>query len=157
MAKIQDRPVTAEEMKAARAERAAHRAALLEETGAASLIQFTVVAPGPDKRDPAFRRLFVSGRRAVIEAFLSAISRVGTVTLQQEKAADIAVPYYEASDRLAELSAKKEALVDGDAGVGIELEEICASIAAEEDILANYRAMTEDAQVSILLTEAAAE
>ena len=72
MAKIQDRPVTAEEMKAARAERAAHRAALLEETGAASLIQFTVVAPGPDKRDPAFRRLFVSGRRAVVEAFLSA-------------------------------------------------------------------------------------
>ena len=71
MAKIPDRPVSAGEMEAARAERAAHRAELLEETGAASLIQFTVIAPGPNKRDPAFRRLFVSGRRAVIEAFLS--------------------------------------------------------------------------------------
>ena len=70
MAKIAARPVSREEMETARAARAEHRREMLAETGAASLVQFTVVAPGAEKLLPEYRRLFVSGRRAVIEAFL---------------------------------------------------------------------------------------
>ena len=70
--KMVDRPVTAEEMQEARAAREAHRKAILEETGAISLVQFTVVAPGPDKKTPDFKSLFVSGRRAIVDSTLGA-------------------------------------------------------------------------------------
>lgn len=68
--KLKPRPVTAEEMALAREDRVKHAKELIEETGAQSLILFTVIKPGPDKITPETQGLFASGRRAIEDALL---------------------------------------------------------------------------------------
>ncbi len=97
------------------------------------------------------------------DEFLSAVSRAGTLVLQQDKATDIARSYSDAEERLAKLNEQKQELLEtladaersdeANAELELLLDDIYRAIVAEENYLSECQTQLDDVQVSIDLSE----